>query len=363
MIFHRPSVWLLFLLVLVPLVWLRWSRPRRRVAVRFSDITALESAGRSLVVRLRWVVPFVRTLAMVLLIVALARPQKPNETSRVFTEGIAIQLVVDRSASMRAVDFQLEGRPADRLQAVKSVVREFVLGARSLPGRPDDLIGGIVFAQYADSACPLTLDHEHLVDVIDRTEIALDRSEGGTAIGDAIALGVERLHSLDERPDLRTDHVIRSKVMILLTDGENNAGDLAPETAADMAAALGIKIYTIGAGSLNATAMIPVMDPFGREVPQQVRVSIDEDTLRSIAARTGGAYFRATDTDSLRDIYARIDALEKTKVEQRRYLEFTEAALDRVTIGGVTLPALLPVVFVLLAAEVLLVATRFQTVP
>src|SRR5262249_31580523 len=161
-----------------------------------------------------------RMLAIAVLIIALARPQKGDEQSRINTEGIAIQLVVDRSGSMRAQDFRIDGKPTDRLTVVKSVVKDFVLGGKGLAGRPDDLIGGIAFASFADSLCPMTTDHTHLLDSLKQLKPASDREESATAIGDAIALGVERLNSLEQRVQAG-DKVIKGKIIILLTDGEN----------------------------------------------------------------------------------------------------------------------------------------------
>jgi Ca-activated chloride channel family protein len=362
MILHQPSAWLLLLLLLLPVAWWRCRSPRRRPAVAFSSIEALLAAGPTWAARLRWIIPALRLVALALLIVCLARPQKPDEQTRVQTDAVAIQLIVDRSGSMRALDFQLSGRRVNRLDAVKGVVRDFVTGGGALPGRHDDLIGLITFATFADSRCPITLDHGHLIDTLDSTAFA-PNSESGTAIGDAVALGVERLRGLDERGDIAGAARIVSRVMILLTDGENNAGDFDPRTAAEMAAAFGIRIYTIGVGTKNAMAPYPAVDPFGKEFIQHVPVSIDEDTLREIARLTGGRYFRASDTDSLQEIYARIDELEKTTIVQRRYLQFAELAIEPVRLGRVTIPALLPVVFVLLAIELLLAHTRFRVLP
>jgi Ca-activated chloride channel family protein len=363
MTFHQPSIWLLFLLLLTPLVWWRWISPRRRGVMVFSSLAAAHRAGITWAVRARWVIPALRTLAVVLLVVCIARPQKPNEESRVYTEGIAIELIVDRSGTMAALDFEVEDERVDRLEAVKAVAHDFVTGNEQLNGRPDDLVGLITFARYADSLCPLTLDHGHLVDVIDETEIVSEREEDGTAIGDAIALGVERLRDLEKRADISGRHKIKSKIMILLTDGESNAGELDPLTAAGLAAAFDIKVYTIGAGSRNAYAPIITTDVFGRKIQQNIPVSIDEETLRAIAKETGGEYFRATDTESLEKIYARIDELEKTTIEQRRYLQYGEAAVESVRLGGVRLPPLLVVVVVLVALELLLSSTRLRVVP
>jgi Ca-activated chloride channel family protein len=266
---------------------------------------------------------------------------------------------------MRAVDFELDGQRTSRLEAVKRVVEQFVLGGSSLPGRPDDLIGLIVFARYADSRCPLTLDHDHLIDTVRTTQFVGVQNrdeEDGTGIGDALGLAVERLQSLDQRVEVRSADRIESKVIILLTDGENNVGDLDPLTAADMAAAFGIRVYTIGAGTDAAFAPVPVTVG-GRTVTRRMAVGLDEQTLRGIADRTGGRYFRATDTDSLEEIYARIDELERTEIEQRRYTDYQELAVEPTRLGGLAVPPLLAVVLLLLGLEVLLTSTRLRTLP
>ncbi len=208
---------------------------------------------------------------------------------------------------------------------------------------------------------PLTLDHAHVADAIDGIGIATDRREDGTAIGDAIALAVERLRELDDRAD-ESGRRIKSRVIVLLTDGENNAGDIDPETAAEIAGAFDVRIYTIGVGS-DGVAPMPARDPFGRQIMMRQRVSIDEATLTRVAEATGGRYFRATDTDSLRDIYAAIDELEKTTTEQRRYRLYRDLAVSSLDLGPLTIPPLLLVAFALLGLEQLLVHTRFRTTP
>jgi Ca-activated chloride channel family protein len=360
--FHYPSIWFLIALALIPFLWLRWNSPRRRSAATFSSLGVAKSIRPTWVARCRWIVPALRMLAIGLLIVAIARPRKGDEHTRINTEGIAIQLIVDRSGSMRAMDFTDErGKQTDRLTAVKKVVEDFVVGSGSLPGRRDDVIGAIAFATFADSICPITSDHAHLVDAIRKTSVATERGEGETAIGDAIALGVERLRSLESRTNLETGHTIKSKIMILLTDGENNAGDIDPLAAAQMAAAYGIKIYTIGAGTDRGVAPLPGQDFFGNQV--MVPVSIDERSLRKIADIAGGQYFRATDTDSLRQIYEHIDKLERTQIHERRFVTYKEAAVEFVTLGPVSAPPLLMSVLVLLATVAILENTRFRTLP
>lgn len=359
--------WMLVLLVLLVPVWWRWVRRQPHAAVRFSSLAWLRRQGGGRRVKMRLVVPMLRSLAVGLLVVCLARPQKPNQETRIYSEGIAIQMLVDRSSSMMAMDFSIEGRQVNRLAAVKKVFKEFVLGGEDLEGRPDDLVGMIAFAGYADSKCPLTLDHAFLVETLDQTEIVSPeegREEDGTAIGDAIALSVERLADLDRRRETASARTIKSKIMILLTDGENNRGDFTPEKAAELAASQGIKIYTIGAGT-TGFAPVPMRDPFGTLVMRPQRVSIDEETLKRIASITGGRYWRATDTESLREIYAEIGELEKTKTEEKRYFQYAELATESVRMGGrgVTLPPVLAVAAALLALEVLLVNTRFRKVP
>ena len=366
--FHRPSIMFLTLLVLAPLVWWCWARRRRYQSIRFSSLDHLRQLGSTFAVRARQVIPALRTLAIILLIICLARPQKGDEETRIVSEGIAIQLLIDRSSSMKAQDFSLNGKNVDRLAVVKAVAEDFVVGDpdNDLAGRPDDLIGMIAFAGYADSKCPLTLDHGYLIDTLRHTEIvdpAKYEDDDGTAIGDAIALGVERMRDLEERREALEANRIKSKILVLLTDGEQTRGDLTPQQGAEIAKALGIKIYTIGVGS-RGFAPFPVPNPFTGEMTLQRRpVHIDEATLKEIASMTGGEYFRATDTDSLEKIYARIDELEKTKTEEKRYLQNAELATQTVRVGGVPVPPLLLIVAGLLALEVILANTRLRKVP
>lgn len=360
MIWHQA--WMLVLLALAPLIWWRWWRRAPHAAVRFSSIEWLRRQGRSWRVRLRAVLPALRTAAVVLLVVALARPQKGNEETRILSEGVAIQLVVDRSSSMNAMDFLIEGKRVDRLEAVKRVVHEFVSGGNGLKGRPDDLIGMITFSGYADGNCPLTLDHAFLLETLDQIEIVDERSEDGTAIGDALALAVERLRELDERPDVSTQNRIKSKVIVLLTDGENNAGSIPPEKAAELAKSYDIKIYGIGAGT---EGFVPIRnrDAAGFNFFSRVYATINEGTLKAIASIAGGKYWWATDTDSLRGVYAEIDALEKSGTEEKRYSQYAELATERAVLGPVRLPPILAGVLAALALEILLVNTGLRKAP
>jgi len=372
-LFARPMF--LTLLVLLPLIGWRWSRRRHRSAIRFSTLAPLRTAGRTWAVGARHLVPALRFLAVALLIICLARPQKGDEETRIFSEGIAIQMLVDRSSSMLAQDFILNGQRVNRLDAVKAVALSFVLGDKKadLPGRPDDLVGMIAFAAYADSFCPLTLDHAYLAETLEQVRIVQPeegRDEDGTAIGDALALAVLRMRDLTREREALSLNRVKSKVLVLLTDGEQTRGDLSPEKGAELAAAEGIKVYTIGVGT-RGMAPMPRQNPFTGQVELvQTPVSIDEETLKRVAQLTGGEYFRATDTESLRKIYARIDELEKTETEEKRYLQTAELATQSVTLDVPwlprllrTTPPLLLVVLGLLVFEIVLANTRFRKIP
>jgi Ca-activated chloride channel family protein len=231
-----------------------------------------------------------------------------------------------------------------------------------LDGRSGDLIGLVTFAKYADSNCPMTFDHDFLVsDVLQNINIVTERNEDGTAIGDAIALAVERLSSLDARLKSESGEKLQSKIIILLTDGENNQGDIEPQTAADMAAAMDITVYTIGAGT-NGWAPYPTTDVFGRTVMRNQRVMIDEETLQAIARTTGGTYFRATNTESLENIYAAIDDMERTEITQRTYVNHVDMAVQSVHLAGFTFPPLLLVAFVLMLTDAILRSTMYRII-
>jgi len=352
-----------WVLLLLPLALLGLAASIRRPRARVSDAATLAAAGPSLAGRVRPFVPLLRVAGLALLVVCLARPIKANEQTRVLVDGIAIGLVVDRSGSMEAMDFTADGQPVTRLAALKRVVRDFVLGGDGLPGRPNDLVGLVTFARHADSICPLTLDHEHLVAALEAVRLAEGRAEDGTAIGEGIALAVERLKEAGLPRKSATGEAVRppvkSRVLILLTDGENNAGEIDPLAAAEIAKAYDIRIYTIGMGT-RGLAPFPARDAFGNRVLTRVQVSIDEDLLRDIAERTGGKYFRATDTRSLEGVYAEIDRLERTETEQRRYLQWTDLAVTGARLGGIDWPPLLLFPMLLLGADLLLASTRFR---
>ncbi|MBT4531151.1 MAG: VWA domain-containing protein [Phycisphaerae bacterium] len=360
MTFHSTSVWFLVLLIIIPFLWWRVAQQKNKTGVTYTssiDISLLPTTFRSATT---WLPNCIRFLAIALLIVCIARPQKRFEKVQQNEAGVAIELVIDRSSSMYAHDFTIDGERVDRLTAVRRVAGEFISGMGSLNGRSGDLIGLITFAGFADSNCPMTFDHEFLVgDVLDTIDIASERAEDGTAIGDALALAVERLSSLNDRVKADSGNTIESKIIILLTDGENNRGDIDPQTAADIAAAMDITVYTIGAGT-NGFAPYPITDIFGRTAMRNQPVTIDEETLEAIANTTGGKYFRATDTASLEKIYAEIDEMERTEITKRTYVNHVDMAVQSVQFAGFSLPPLLLIVFVLFLIDTFLRSTFYR---
>ena len=345
--FYSP--WWFLLLPLLALIGWRVFGSRERRAINFSSTSLASQLTPSFRQRLLWLPKMLTLFSLLFLIISLARPREGRDQTITESEGIAIEMVVDRSGSMRALDFKIDGEHVDRLTAVKNVAGKFILGEESLDGRFSDLVGLITFAGYADGVTPPTLDHGFLTSSLDSTEIVDVRSEDGTAIGDAIALAVEKLNALDEKRDQK----VKSKIMILLTDGENTAGDLEPIAAAEVAQTLGIKIYTIGIGT-KGQAPVPVQDAFGRRRVRMMEVNIDEATLKKIAEVTSGKYFRATDTDSLAAIYAEIDQLEKTKVETETYVDYRELAVQPWRSPWLKLPATLLISFSLMLTGVIL---------
>ncbi len=358
--FEHP--WLLLLLLLIPVVAWRIHAARQVVAVSFSSTQIAAALSPTWRQRLAWLPTALLLTALGLIIISLARPQEGREQTLINMEGIALQMVVDRSSSMLALDFQLNEQRVDRLTAIKHVAAEFVQGEQpqkflfadhvQLQGRASDLIGLVTFAGFADAVTPPTLDHGFLLSQLNHVQIATTRDEDGTAIGDAIALAVEKLNALNYKK--QDAQKIKSKVIILLTDGENNAGELEPLKAAELAQTMGIRIYTIGVGT-RGRAPFPVRVGFsGRQMLQWMDVNIDEDTLRKVAAATGGKYFRATDTESLTHIYAEIDQLEKTEIESKQFVDYRELAIQPLRIGPWTIPPLVLLALLCLAARTFL---------
>lgn len=352
--FHSPYV--LLLLLLVPLLaWRMWSC-RKTHALSFSSTAFAASIKPTWRQKLTWLPPALLLATVSLLILCLAGPRDGRQKTTTSSEGIAIEILVDRSGSMRALDFKMEDQPVDRLTAVKDVAGRFVLGDKELGGRFNDLVGLVTFAGLATAQTPPTLDHAFVVSQLQQTQIVTRRSEDGTAIGDAIGLAVEKLSTLDKAQDKQ----IKSKIAILLTDGENTAGDLDPLQAAQLAKMMKIKVYTIGVGT-NGQAPVPVRDPFtGRQRILWDDVNIDEETLQQIADTTGGKYFRATDTQSLEEIYVEIDRLEKTEVDSVQYVDYRELAVQPIQWGPRRVPPFAWWAMITLSVSVLLKNTVFR---
>lgn len=389
--FRWHSKWMFLGLLAVPLIWWRWFDPRRHAAIFFSDVSRVVAAGAASRWNRRTLLPLLRSAAVIALVVALARPQQGNEQTRVSSEGIAIQLVCDTSGSMNALDFEIDGEPKARVEVVKKIVGDFITGDRStLAGRPNDLIGLITFARYADSTCPLTLDHGNLMSILGKVRAKNDleaqrqlirlskefdrkrmsgaseaqlreiqaqyqllAEEDGTAIGDAIALGLERLNQATQGNTAAGKAPIKSRVMVLMTDGAQNVPDsLDPVEAAKIAVPLGIRIHTISVGRQDRVA-VARLNPLTEE-PQLVAqvFEVDEEVLKKVAEATGGKFFRATDTEALRSIYREIDKLERTRTDEKRYMQYTEKS------GPWLLAALL-----CLAAEFVLGQTLLRKIP
>ena len=309
MIFNNPLYFLLLLLLIPMIGWYIWKLRKSQASLQVSSSQGFDKAPVSYKVYLRHL-PFVfRVLCVIFLIIALARPQSTDNWQNSTTEGIDIVLVIDLSTSMLAEDLK-----PNRVEAAKEVAMSFITG------RPNDNIGLVTFARESFTMCPLTIDHVVLLNLL--KDVQPGMIEDGTAIGHGLATAVSRLK----------DSQAKSKVVILLTDGSNNAGEIAPVTAAEIAKTYGVRVYTVAVGTKG---MAPY--PFqvaGRIVYQNIPVEIDEQTLTQIAQTTGGKYFRATNTQALKSIYHEIDEMEKTKIhvqeyskKQEEYLPFAAFAL------------------------------------
>ncbi len=303
--FSFAHPWLLLLLFGIPiLAWLK-GKLGGTAAVTFSTTAMLAEIGSRQRNRAGAFLAGLSYLALALFIIALARPQLGRVTTRVQATGVDIMLVLDVSRSMLAEDFTIGNSRSNRIDTVKLVTEQFIRQ------RPNDRIGIVAFAGRPYLVSPLTLDHDWLIRNLERLRIGL--VEDGTAIGSAIASAANRLK----------DKEAKTKLIVLLTDGDNNAGKVQPLTAAEAAKALGIRIYTIGAGT-EGEAPFPLQNAFGRTVYRNVLVKFDEKTLSEIATITNGQYFRATDTNSLRKIFSEIDKMEKTKVEVERTAQYRD---------------------------------------
>jgi Ca-activated chloride channel homolog len=333
---HPQLLWLALPLLAVWAGMYFWRSRKDALALGFSDTSLFAKLPESFLPRLRRIVAWSRLATLMLLALALARPQHVKASSQHKGLGIDIVLAVDTSGSMRALDLDNERSIPERrtrLEVVKDVVKSFV------SGRPEDQIGMVVFGAEAFMQCPLTLDHGLVESLVDKLEIGM--AGDATAIGTGLGVAVKRLEKSKAK----------SKVVILLTDGVQNAGQLSPHQAALVAQALGIRVYTIGAGSRGKAPIIQNHPFFGQQIVYQ-EVSIDEAALKDIAETTGGAYFRAVDEAGLKDIYARIDKMEKTEIDDQRSFDYDER------FAVFAWPALL-----LLLGEVALLGTRLLRVP
>jgi Ca-activated chloride channel family protein len=333
MSFSFAQPWWLLLLALIPLLaWLK-GRAGRPSAFLYSSVGLVRnivglsrgSVGRILL-RMRW-------LALILLVLAVARPRLGEGHARIRASGIDIVVAVDLSGSMAAEDFELQGETVNRLVIAKDVLRQFV------EKRVGDRIGLVAFAGRAYIASPLTLDHGFLLQNLERLNIGT--LEDGTAIGSAISAAANRLREIQAK----------SKIVVLMTDGQNNAGKVPPVTAAEAAQALGIRIYTIGVGS-KGVARVPYINAFRQKAYIDQQVDIDEDTLTQVAQMTGGKYYRAQNTAGLRKIYDEIDQLEKTEAEVRKYQRYREL-YPWFILGGL----------ILLLLEIILANTVWRRLP
>ena len=348
--FHSP--WAFALLALVPVAVILHLRPRRRAAVRFSSVDSVKKLRPSPLYYLRHVPLLIRIAVLVLLVFALARPRKGTELVTERSEGVALEIVVDRSSSMGA-EMKYRGRTMNRLEVVKEVSREFIMGNDAgLKGRTSDLLGMIAFARYPDTVCPLTHTHEALIQFVDTTELVFrNPAEDGTAVGDALALAAARLQVAEK--ELRQKQLagddsfaIKSKAVVLLTDGKNNCGTRTPRAAARVAKEWGITVYCVGIVGERISSVEQMLLLGGS------RGQVDEATLKTVAEMTGGRYFRASDEESLRRIYEEIDTLEKTAIATERYVSYSEG------FSRWAVPALLLLLF-----EVGLGNTVFRRIP
>jgi Ca-activated chloride channel family protein len=334
MTFKNP--YFLYLLILAaPMLWLYvWRERRRRVTLAFSDLSIIKKLPESPYKRLRHILPAMRIAGFCFLVAALARPQKQHTEVEVTTEGVDIMLILDISESMKALDF----KPDDRLAVAKREIKNFVAK------RESDRMGLVLFAARAFTRCPLTSDYGVLIQMIDAADYTDFSNQ--TAIGTALATAANRLK----------DSPAKSKVIVLLTDGANNAGDIPPQTAAKAAGELDIKIYAIGVGKEGQVPFpVETVNPHtGRKTQriQMMQSDINEKELSDIARLTGGAFFRAQNPESLKKIYEDIDNMEKTEIKSISHISYSEYFYKWLWFG-----------FIILAAEMLLQNTVFRRIP
>ena len=359
MTFATP--WAFLLLLILPLIIYRYfshsALGLRTGKTLFPSAHHADAAGISLRSRLVHLPFLLRLMVLILLIIALARPLEGMEKIYDISKGVAIEVVIDRSSSMNA-EMIFAGEQLNRLEVAKRVFLEFVQGNKNdLVGRPNDLIGLITFARYADTACPLTLAHGALASFVEPIKLVNRKAEDGTGIGDALALAAARLQKAEEtikQQSLLADnkepsYEIKSKIIILLTDGEQNAGKRTPQEAAELAKKWSIKIYSIGIGGQESLLRVPTL--FGTQVIQR-GPGVDKQTLSALARTTGGIFRMADDAEALRAVYGEIDALEKSEIESIRYMDYRERFTPFALLG-----------LILLALEILLRTTYFRRLP
>jgi Ca-activated chloride channel family protein len=295
--------WFITFFLIPAAVYYRHKKDMRPV-MNMSCLTQVNALKRPVALKLKWVIPALKYTALCLMIIAMARPQWGTRRTNILTEGINIVLAVDLSESMAALDFKKNDKIVNRLEAVKGVVHDFI------SKREGDRIGMVVFGEHAYTQLPLTRDYAAIGFVLDRLRIgAAGRS---TAIGDAVGISLKRLEDIKSK----------SNIIILLTDGRSNSGELSPETATEIAAQKKVKIYTIGVGT-RGKVPFRVKDVFGERIVYQ-RVDIDEETLKKIADKTGGLYFRAENIEGLQKIYDTIGEMERTEVKVKTFAEYNE---------------------------------------
>ena len=330
--FRFASPFFFVLLAMIPAAYY-WNRRQLQPVLNLSSLMPFRGIRFSGMIRTARLIPMLKYLALFLMITALARPQWGTRQVNMTTEGINIVLAVDLSGSMAALDFRDKGKIINRLEAIRGVVQEFI--AR----RNGDRIGLVVFGTHAYTQLPLTRDYHAIVSILDRLQIGA--AGPNTAIGDAIGIAVKRMEDIKSK----------SNVIILLTDGDSNSGELSPMMATDVAAQKGIRIYTVGVGTRGQAPFL-VKDPVLGERYVYQQVSVDEDALKEIAAKTGGMYFRAENTEGLQQTCQSIDKMEKTEAKVKTFDEYNELY-----------PYLLIPAFILLGGWITLSHTRFLSVP
>jgi len=329
--FSFANPWFLILFLLVPLVLFYYYKKyqKEKLSIRYPELKLLKNLKTTSRLKQRHLPIFLRSAVILLLAIALARPQTGMKSTQITSEGIDIMLVLDISGSMRAEDF----KPHNRLYVAKEVIKNFI------QGRKTDRVGLVVFSKQAFTQCPLTLDYNVLLKFLSQVDFGM--IEDGTAIGMAIATGVNRLKETKAK----------SKVMVLLTDGINNAGEIDPLTAAEVARTMGVKIYTVGAGKPGA-ALYPIQDPIFGKRYVQLENEIDEKTLKQIAQLTGAEYFRAKDERMLETVYQKISQMEKTEIKVKEYIQHEDLFFYFLFLG-----------FGLFLAEIILANTIYRKIP